>query len=74
MTKKVTPYRVGWLLSCKAPENTDKGKKLLLTLTMEEQKVAKGIGKKLTVLYAKKGNHETQTRLFSHPEKAEQTT
>ncbi|MCH7605380.1 hypothetical protein IID24_05325 [Patescibacteria group bacterium] len=74
MTKKVTPYRVGWLLSCKAPENMDKGKKLLLTLTTKEQKAAKDIGKKLTALYAKKGNHETQTRLNSHPEKAEQVT
>ena len=68
MKRKIRPERVGWLLSCKAPENVAKGKEALSLLTTEERRQARRHAKSLATSYKDCGAYETQTRLNSHPE------
>ncbi len=67
MHRKITPERIGWLLSCKATENLAKGKEALKDLTSDERRQARRHAKALVEFYKDKGHHETQARLDSHP-------
>ena len=67
MKHKISPERVGWLLSCEAKDNIDKGLEALRMLTSKEQRQARRYAKTLAASYRDRGAYETQTRLNSHP-------